>query len=88
VLEHEFPTVLEVRIGDVDERLAEVRERREQLLFDLLELAGLDLEPAGQPPAQAPLGERRSAAMLLLGILLGAAALALITTVVVIVQNT
>jgi hypothetical protein len=46
-----------------------------------------DLEPAGTAPAQAMIGERRSAAMLLLGILLGAAALGLITTIVVIAQN-
>ena len=46
-----------------------------------------DLEPAGTAPAQTMVGERRSAAMLLLGILLGAAALGLITTIVVIAQN-
>jgi hypothetical protein len=46
-----------------------------------------DIEPSGAAPGQAPVGERRSAAMLLLGILLGAVALGLITTIVVIAQN-
>jgi len=46
-----------------------------------------DLEPAGATAAQSPLGERRSAAVLLLGILVGAAALGLLTTIVVIAQN-
>lgn len=45
-----------------------------------------DLEPSGAP-APAEVGERRSAAMLLLGILLGAGVLGLITTIVVIAQN-
>src|SRR5512145_516790 len=44
-----------------------------------------DIEPTGTAPAEG--GERRSAAMLLLGILLGAAALGLVTTIVVIAQN-
>jgi hypothetical protein len=48
-------------------------------------LLDADLEPAGTAPA--PVGERRSAALLLLGILLGAGALGLITTIVVIAQN-
>jgi hypothetical protein len=48
-----------------------------------------DLEPSGAPGGQAapPVGERRSAAMLLLGILLGAGVLGLLTTIVVIAQN-
>jgi hypothetical protein len=46
-----------------------------------------DIVPAGVARAEAPTGERRSAAMLLLGILLGSAVLGLVTTIVVIVQN-
>jgi hypothetical protein len=46
-----------------------------------------DMTPAGAAPAASPTGERRSAAMLLLGILLGSAVLGLLTTIVVIVQN-
>ena len=46
-----------------------------------------DIEPAGATAAQSPPGERRSAAVLLLGILVGAAALGLLTTIVVIAQN-
>jgi len=46
-----------------------------------------DIAPAGAAAAQAPVGERRSAAVLLLGILVGAAALGLLTTIVVIAQN-
>jgi hypothetical protein len=45
-----------------------------------------DLRPA-EMPAAAATGQRRSAAMLLLGILLGSAVLGLLTTIVVIVQN-
>jgi hypothetical protein len=43
--------------------------------------------PTGAPADGPPAGERRSAAMLLLGILLGAGVLGLITTIVVIVQG-
>jgi hypothetical protein len=46
-----------------------------------------DITPYGAAPARDSTGERRSAAMLLLGILLGAAMLGLLTTIVVIVQN-
>ena len=46
-----------------------------------------DIAAAGAAPAPSATGERRSAAMLLLGILLGAAALGLLTTIVVIVQS-
>jgi hypothetical protein len=46
-----------------------------------------DIEPSGTAASQTPVGERRSAAVLLLGILLGAGALGLITTIVVIAQN-
>jgi hypothetical protein len=46
-----------------------------------------DIVPAGAARAEQPTGERRSAAMLLLGILLGSAVLGLVTTIVVIVQN-
>jgi hypothetical protein len=46
-----------------------------------------DITPYGAGPAGDSTGERRSAAMLLLGILLGAAMLGLLTTIVVIVQN-
>jgi hypothetical protein len=46
-----------------------------------------DIEPAGATRATPVTGERRSAAMLLLGILLGSAVLGLLTTIVVIVQN-
>jgi hypothetical protein len=46
-----------------------------------------DIQPAGTAPASSATGERRSAAMLLLGILLGSAVLGLLTTVVLIVQN-
>jgi LPXTG-motif cell wall-anchored protein len=46
-----------------------------------------DIESAGAAPATPQTGERRSAAMLLLGILLGAGLLGLLTTIVVIVQN-
>jgi hypothetical protein len=46
-----------------------------------------DLVPAAADRPSTETGERRSAAMLLLGILLGAAALGLLTTIVVIVQN-
>jgi hypothetical protein len=45
-----------------------------------------DIEPAGSP-AHPATGERRSAAILLLGILVGAGLLGLLTTIVVIVQN-
>ena len=41
----------------------------------------------GRWRADAAVGERRSAAMLLLGILLGALVLGLLTTIVVIAQN-
>ena len=46
-----------------------------------------DITVAGVAPAQSATGERRSAAMLLLGILLGATALGILTTIVVIVQG-
>jgi hypothetical protein len=46
-----------------------------------------DMAPAGAAADQPPAGERRSAATLLLGILLGAAVLGLVTTIVVIVQG-
>jgi hypothetical protein len=46
-----------------------------------------DIVPYASAPAEEQTGVRRSAAMLLLGILLGAAALGLLTTIVVIVQN-
>jgi LPXTG-motif cell wall-anchored protein len=46
-----------------------------------------DIEPTGAAPATPQTGERRSAAVLLLGILLGAGVLGLLTTIVVIVQN-
>jgi hypothetical protein len=45
-----------------------------------------DMVPADAPPAGAT-GERRSAAVLLLGILAGSAVLGIVTTIVVIVQN-
>jgi len=46
-----------------------------------------DIGVAGVTPAQSATGERRSVAMLLLGILLGATALGIQTTIVVIVQG-
>jgi hypothetical protein len=46
-----------------------------------------DISVAGVAPAKSATGERRSAAMLLLGILLGATALGILTTIVVIVQG-
>jgi hypothetical protein len=46
-----------------------------------------DIAVAGVAPARSITGERRSAALLLLGILLGAAALGILTTIVVIVQG-
>jgi hypothetical protein len=46
-----------------------------------------DIVPAGTTPGGIQTGERRSAAMLLLGILLGAGVLGLLTTIVVIAQN-
>ena len=46
-----------------------------------------DVAVAGVTPPQSVTGERRSAAMLLLGILLGASALGILTTIVVIVQG-
>ncbi|MGH2980025.1 MAG: hypothetical protein ACRDLQ_10385 [Solirubrobacterales bacterium] len=46
-----------------------------------------DMVPAGTAPAEVPTGDRRSAAVLLLGILLGSAVLGILTTIVVIVQN-
>jgi hypothetical protein len=46
-----------------------------------------DIVPTVAPADGPPAGERRSAAMLLLGILLGAGVLGLITTIVVIVQG-
>src|SRR4051812_10782610 len=42
--EQELAAILEVRVLDEDERIAEVRELREQALFDVLELARVDLE--------------------------------------------
>ena len=52
VLEQELAAVSVVRVDDVDERIAEVRELEEQLLLHLLELAALDLE-AIVPPGEA-----------------------------------
>ena len=46
-----------------------------------------DIAPTGGDPGTPPTGERRSAAVLLLGILLGAGVLGILTTIVVIVQN-
>jgi hypothetical protein len=46
-----------------------------------------DIEPAGATRVTPVTGERRSAAILLLGILLGAGLLGVLTTIVVIVQN-
>jgi len=46
-----------------------------------------DIVPAGAEPGGGQTGERRSAALLLLGILLGAGVLGLLTTIVVIAQN-
>ena len=46
-----------------------------------------DIAVAGVAPRTVGTGERRSAAMLLLGILLGASALGILTTIVVIVQG-
>jgi hypothetical protein len=54
---------------------------REVLLEADIPTAGAAAEPSGAE------GERRSAAVLLLGILLGAGVLGLLTTIVVIVQN-
>src|SRR5207248_1641851 len=65
VLEHELAAVLEVAVLDVDERLPEVGQPEQQLVFDLLELAALDL-----PVARAlvePEGEELVAAAELLG---------------------
>src|SRR5687767_15272349 len=44
VLEEELAAVVVVRVLDVDERVARVRELEEELLLDLLELARLDLD--------------------------------------------
>jgi hypothetical protein len=46
-----------------------------------------DLAPAGVAAERGPGGERRSAALLLLGILTGSVVLGILTTIVVIVQN-
>jgi hypothetical protein len=46
-----------------------------------------EILPTGAAPVADATGERRSAAMLLLGILLGATALGILTTIVVIVQG-
>ena len=46
-----------------------------------------DIAPAGAAAAPRTGGDRRSAATLLLGILLGSAVLGILTTIVVIVQN-
>ena len=43
VLEEQLAAVVVVRVLDVDERVARVRELEEELLLDLLELARLDL---------------------------------------------
>src|SRR5262249_18869337 len=45
VAQEELAPVLEVRVLDVDERAAGVRELEEELLLHLLELARLDLVP-------------------------------------------
>jgi hypothetical protein len=46
-----------------------------------------EIAPADAPAGEQAAGDRRSAATLLLGILLGSAVLGILTTVVVIVQN-
>jgi hypothetical protein len=91
LLEEGVPSTLRRTAGfDVPDMLAAgprdvlVPESGLQVAREVLQEA--DLQPADLPPA-APAGERRSAAVLLLGILLGAGVLGLLTTIVVIVQN-
>src|SRR5262249_9291331 len=45
VAQEKLAAVLVIRVFDVDERIAGVRQLKEQLVFDLLELARHDLEP-------------------------------------------
>src|SRR5205823_6248723 len=64
VLEQQLAAVLEVALFDVDERLPEVGEPKEQLVFDLLELAALDL-PIARALVEAERKELLFAAKLL-----------------------
>src|SRR5437868_197843 len=60
VVQQQLPAVLVVGVLDEDERLSEVRELVQDLVFDLLEVARVDLVVAG------PLVEREREELLLL----------------------